>query len=61
MVDKNDASIVAHLPKDYQLEFERLAELEGTCKSELSRLLIIEYVDKKRADFRRMKTIFDKN
>ena len=61
MVDKNDSSIVAHLPKDYQVEFERLAELEGTCKSELARILIIEYIDKKRSDFRHMKSIFERN
>jgi len=60
MPDKNDSSIVAHLPKDYQLAFERLAELEGSNKSEKARELIIEYVDKKEADFNYMKAIFEK-
>lgn len=55
MTNKNDSSIVAHLPKDYQLAFERLAELEGSNKSEKARELIIEYVDKKKADFNYMK------
>lgn len=58
-MEKNNSSIVAHLPKDYQLKFERLAELEGVCKSEKARLLIIEYVDKKDADFKYMKSIFE--
>lgn len=60
-MEKNDSAVVAHLPKDSQLEFERLAELEGICKSELARILILQYIDKKRTDFRLMKTIFERN
>ena len=61
MADKNDDSVVAHLPHEYRLEFERLAELDGFNKSEMARTLIIEYVDRKRADFEHMKSIFEKN
>ncbi len=61
MPDKNDSSVVIHLPADYQMEFERLAELENLNKSQKGRELIIEYVDKKRFEYGYMKTIFEKH
>ena len=51
MVDKNNASLVTHVPKDIQLRFENLIALEGHDKSSKLRQFVIEYVDQKEAEF----------
>lgn len=60
MADKNNASLVTHVPKDIQLRFENLIALEGHDKSSKLRQFVIEYVDQKEAEFESMKSIFEK-
>ena len=60
MVDKNNASLITHVPKDIQLRFENLSALEGHDKSSKLRQFVIEYVDQKEAEFESLKSIFEK-
>lgn len=60
MADKNNASLVTHVPEDIQFRFENLIALEGHDKSSKLRQFVVEYVDKKEAEFEAMKSIFEK-
>lgn len=58
-MEKNDDTVVAHLPRDKRLKIERLAERQGMNKSEYVRLLIDRDIDAHRREFEFMKTVFD--
>ena len=57
-MDKNDDTVVIHLPKQKRIQLERLAERKGLNKSEYGRLLIDRDLEQHHAEFEFMKTIF---
>ena len=60
MPEKNDGTIVIHLPSDKRLQFKRLYEMRGfKNSSEYGRYIVEKHLDEARAEYEFMKSIFE--
>ncbi len=58
-MEKNDDTIVIHLPKQKRLQIERLAERKGLNKSEYGRMLFDLDLAHHQAELAFMKSVFE--